>query len=79
VGSGAWEGTRTPDLRITNALLYQLSYLGVGRNRKPEYRKAERMATLPGSIARAGGVAKHANTPKSTFSRVGAMWLAWTL
>jgi hypothetical protein len=25
---GAWEGTRTPDLRITNALLYQLSYPG---------------------------------------------------
>jgi hypothetical protein len=24
----AWEGTRTPDLRITNALLYQLSYPG---------------------------------------------------
>ena len=23
-------GTRTQDLRITNALLYQLSYLGVG-------------------------------------------------
>ena len=27
-GFGAWEGTRTPDLRITNALLYQLSYPG---------------------------------------------------
>jgi hypothetical protein len=25
---GADEGTRTPDLRITNALLYQLSYIG---------------------------------------------------
>jgi hypothetical protein len=26
--SGAGEGTRTPDPRITNALLYQLSYTG---------------------------------------------------
>ena len=25
---GAGEGSRTPDLRITNALLYQLSYTG---------------------------------------------------
>ena len=28
----AWEGTRTPDLRITNALLYQLSYPGDDRS-----------------------------------------------
>ena len=27
--SGAGEKSRTPDLRITNALLYQLSYTGV--------------------------------------------------
>ncbi len=27
-GSGAWEGIRTLDLRITNALLYRLSYPG---------------------------------------------------
>ena len=27
-GSGAQEGNRTPDLRITSALLYRLSYLG---------------------------------------------------
>jgi hypothetical protein len=26
---GAGEKSRTPDLRITNALLYQLSYTGV--------------------------------------------------
>ena len=26
---GAAEGTRTPDPRITNALLYQLSYSGI--------------------------------------------------
>ena len=29
VASGAGEKSRTPDLRITNALLYQLSYTGV--------------------------------------------------
>ena len=28
---GADEGTRTPDPRITNALLYQLSYIGLRR------------------------------------------------
>lgn len=28
---GAGEKSRTPDLRITNALLYQLSYTGVSR------------------------------------------------
>jgi hypothetical protein len=28
---GAGEKSRTPDLRITNALLYQLSYTGVAR------------------------------------------------
>ena len=27
--TGAGEKSRTPDLRITNALLYQLSYTGV--------------------------------------------------
>ena len=29
--NGAEEGTRTPDPRITNALLYQLSYFSVYR------------------------------------------------
>ena len=28
VNAGAQEGNRTPDLRITSALLYRLSYLG---------------------------------------------------
>jgi hypothetical protein len=28
VATGADERSRTPDLRITNALLYQLSYIG---------------------------------------------------
>ena len=30
--AGAGEKSRTPDLRITNALLYQLSYAGLGQN-----------------------------------------------
>ena len=30
--TGAWEEIRTPDLRITNALLYRLSYPGAERN-----------------------------------------------
>ena len=30
--SGAGKRSRTPDLRITNALLYQLSYAGENRN-----------------------------------------------
>ena len=30
--SGAWGGNRTHDLRITNALLYRLSYPGAGSN-----------------------------------------------
>ena len=29
LGFGAGEESRTPDLRITNALLYQLSYTGL--------------------------------------------------
>gem|GEM_PF-4250534 len=31
---GAGEKSRTPDLRITNALLYQLSYTGTVQRRK---------------------------------------------
>jgi hypothetical protein len=31
-GVGAGEESRTPDLRITNALLYQLSYTGADKN-----------------------------------------------
>ena len=31
-GYGAQEGNRTPDLRITSALLYRLSYLGRNRH-----------------------------------------------
>ena len=32
---GAGEKSRTPDLRITNALLYQLSYTGIDERRLP--------------------------------------------
>ena len=31
LGNGAGKRSRTPDLRITNALLYQLSYAGFKR------------------------------------------------
>ncbi len=31
---GADERSRTPDLRITNALLYQLSYIGLLKTQK---------------------------------------------
>ena len=44
---GAGEGTRTPDLMITNQLLYQLSYTGVwlfSDNRKREYYKNGRFS-----------------------------------
>lgn len=38
---GAGEEIRTPDLRITNALLYQLSYTGHHRENTTELRSAE--------------------------------------
>ena len=38
---GAGEKSRTPDLRITNALLYQLSYAGIAVG-GPEGRRASR-------------------------------------
>ena len=37
---GAGEKSRTPDLRITNALLYQLSYTGVALARMAEASRA---------------------------------------
>jgi hypothetical protein len=36
---GAGEKSRTPDLRITNALLYQLSYTGL-KLRRPSRQRA---------------------------------------
>ena len=40
--NGAGRVTRTPDLRITNALLYQLSYAGTdpGLRKGAEYRQS---------------------------------------
>lgn len=38
---GAGEEIRTPDLRITNALLYQLSYTGHHRKNTTALRSAE--------------------------------------
>ena len=47
--NGADGGTRTPDPRITNALLYQLSYIGIrtrtGRNYVAQ--SGYRLITLP--------------------------------
>jgi hypothetical protein len=37
--TGAAEGIRTPDPRITNAVLYQLSYRGPFAVRRPNTRK----------------------------------------
>ena len=40
--------TRTADLRITNALLYQLSYSGTEEGEAPEYiRRSELLAISP--------------------------------
>ena len=38
--TGAQEGNRTPDLRITSALLYRLSYLGKDTILSPEMHAA---------------------------------------
>jgi hypothetical protein len=40
LGNGAGEMNRTPDLRITNALLYQLSYTGFFSPRSNEIQGA---------------------------------------
>ena len=45
--NGADEETRTPDPRITNALLYQLSYIGT-----PKVRLTAWMSSCKGPIAR---------------------------
>ena len=41
---GAPERSRTPDLRITSALLYQLSYKGAADRPKPEARRVPDLA-----------------------------------
>jgi hypothetical protein len=46
--NGAGRVTRTPDLRITNALLYQLSYAGTGKGRKVYSKRP--VCTIPGGI-----------------------------
>ena len=46
--NGAGRVTRTPDLRITNALLYQLSYAGTGKGRKVYSKRPG--YTIPGEI-----------------------------
>ena len=44
---GAGEEIRTPDLRITNALLYQLSYTGALFALAQELRTAKRRRSMP--------------------------------
>ena len=46
---GAWEENRTPDLRITSALLYRLSYPGASETRYP---KRPDPLGRPGSVGR---------------------------
>ncbi len=50
--SGARDRIRTGDLRITNALLYQLSYTGVTRTQEPS---AVSLKFYPSRSARSGG------------------------
>jgi hypothetical protein len=51
---GAGEKSRTPDLRITNALLYQLSYAGVAPGRLTGRGELSILAERPHFIAKAG-------------------------
>ena len=46
VGAGAAEGIRTPDPRITNAVLYQLSYRGFTGFLEGLDRNCHRFATI---------------------------------
>ena len=47
---GAGEKSRTPDLRITNALLYQLSYAGSRRTRTAACNEARSLPEPPQTI-----------------------------
>jgi hypothetical protein len=48
VSSGADEGTRTPDLLITNQLLYRLSYIGI--------QNGDAAVSVPFSLERVMGI-----------------------
>ena len=48
--SGAGEEIRTPDLRITNALLYQLSYTGISRSPKLVQPRDRRSAIMQNTL-----------------------------
>ena len=47
---GAGEEIRTPDLRITNALLYQLSYTGISRSPKLVQPRDRRSAIMQNTL-----------------------------
>ena len=49
-GIGAGEEIRTPDLRITNALLYQLSYTGISRSPKLVQPRDRRSAIMQNTL-----------------------------
>ena len=59
-GSGAGEKSRTPDLRITNALLYQLSYAGVAAAAEAAARGAHSSGAASLQRERARGAARPA-------------------
>lgn len=48
--NGAGEESRTPDLRITNALLYQLSYTGISRSPKLVQPRDRRSAIMQNTL-----------------------------
>tara|TARA_Y100000746_G_scaffold163908_1_gene141332 strand:- start:46 stop:324 length:279 start_codon:yes stop_codon:yes gene_type:complete len=50
VKTGAGKGTRTPDLLITNQLLYQLSYASSANKKPPLYTLISKAATLFGGF-----------------------------
>ena len=50
IRTGAGKGTRTPDLLITNQLLYQLSYASSANKKPPLYTLITKAATLFGGF-----------------------------
>ena len=50
IRTGAGKGTRTPDLLITNQLLYQLSYASSVNKKPPLYTLISKAATLFGGF-----------------------------
>src|SRR6185437_2751866 len=68
---GAWEGTRTPDLRVTSALLCRLSYPGlraliVGESQPSKYRRTASIRRWSLAVAEMSSLAKMFATCFST-------------